>query len=609
MTRPTKIGYAPKNSRLYAGPGVEGGIGYDPGIVTGEVPEAPDLADGAGWFIPVQTLTIIDADDLNLTDGTVTDGGGTKTFTDPTNTNDGAVGTHALRNSFAGGVGQTSILETDLGAPFEVAEVLIVGGTGAVASNTTAMLWTLEESDDGSSWTPAPITQVNGFVSGTRATSTLTLDTPTTARYWRIIHTTNYSGFHSNLFVSTWSISGDGLVLGNVDWAPAPTVNDGDDATFEYVLEDAILEAGDEFLRTTLSVPWVLTGLVIRVGMEDAGSATITVEGAEQSDYSDAIEIGAATFTGTGSYTAQDVPITLDGLAGYTHLRFLLTVAQGIRVHEVELTGLSSSAGVTDHPSLTDRDLADQHPADAVSYDPTTSGLTATDVQAAIDELAAAPGGGADVELVEVAAAGSTETVDVSVARTYDLTLTADLTLALSGAVNNEAHYVTIAFRQDGTGGWEVTHPGSVVWADGAPTIDPDPTAVTWVTYLTLDGGTVWYGFPIGGSGGGGGTPSASVVSETVFDLAPAAGASTDYSRGDHTHGTPATPISTLIPVDTGTPTYDDTDPDFVEVTVATVWGIGTDPYYDAGGAVAGEEAALYWDPVNLTYILVPFNF
>lgn len=44
------------------------------------------------------------------------------------------------------------------------------------------------------------------------------------------------------------------------------------------------------------------------------------------------------------------------------------------------------------------------------------------------------------------------------------------------------------------------------------------------------------------GGGGGGGTPASSVVSETSFGQSPAVGTSTDYARGDHTHGTPALP-------------------------------------------------------------------
>jgi len=42
---------------------------------------------------------------------------------------------------------------------------------------------------------------------------------------------------------------------------------------------------------------------------------------------------------------------------------------------------------------------------------------------------------------------------------------------------------------------------------------------------------------------GGHGTPSDTVTTETSFGQAASAGASTDYARGDHTHGTPAAPV------------------------------------------------------------------
>lgn len=43
-------------------------------------------------------------------------------------------------------------------------------------------------------------------------------------------------------------------------------------------------------------------------------------------------------------------------------------------------------------------------------------------------------------------------------------------------------------------------------------------------------------------SGGGGGTPATTVVTETSFGQASAVGTSTLYARADHTHGTPPTP-------------------------------------------------------------------
>ncbi|MBW8735590.1 MAG: hypothetical protein JF621_00095 [Streptomyces turgidiscabies] len=55
------------------------------------------------------------------------------------------------------------------------------------------------------------------------------------------------------------------------------------------------------------------------------------------------------------------------------------------------------------------------------------------------------------------------------------------------------------------------------------------PTAATWQT-------------PSGG--GGSGTPSSTVAAETSYGQSSTAGAATTYSRGDHTHGTPALPTT-----------------------------------------------------------------
>ena len=47
--------------------------------------------------------------------------------------------------------------------------------------------------------------------------------------------------------------------------------------------------------------------------------------------------------------------------------------------------------------------------------------------------------------------------------------------------------------------------------------------------------------------GGGGGTPSTTVVSGTTPGLSPVVGVSTDYARGDHSHGTPPVPAHTAL--------------------------------------------------------------
>lgn len=142
-------------------------------------------------------------------------------------------------------------------------------------------------------------------------------------------------------------------------------------------------------------------------------------------------------------------------------------------------------------------------PAENVPYDNATSGLTADDVQAAIDELAAG-GGTADLEaavrgFTNHPAAGAAESISLATGD-HRVELSADLTPSFTDAVNGESYWATVFYQQDATGGWDVTHPGSVVFADGAPTIDPAALAVTVITYRTVDGGTTIYGFPAGGS-------------------------------------------------------------------------------------------------------------
>jgi hypothetical protein len=51
----------------------------------------------------------------------------------------------------------------------------------------------------------------------------------------------------------------------------------------------------------------------------------------------------------------------------------------------------------------------------------------------------------------------------------------------------------------------------------------------------------------IAASGGGGGTPSTTVVSGTTPGLSPVVGVSTNYARGDHSHGTPTVPAHTAL--------------------------------------------------------------
>lgn len=60
-------------------------------------------------------------------------------------------------------------------------------------------------------------------------------------------------------------------------------------------------------------------------------------------------------------------------------------------------------------------------------------------------------------------------------------------------------------------------------------------------------GGVLEVTIAASGGGGGGGTPASTVVSETTPGLSPVVGTSTDYARGDHSHGSPPVPAHTAL--------------------------------------------------------------
>lgn len=87
---------------------------------------------------------------------------------------------------------------------------------------------------------------------------------------------------------------------------------------------------------------------------------------------------------------------------------------------------------------------------------------------------------------------------------------------------------------------------GDVPAADAAGTLQPVPIG-TPGSVLTVNAAQPELLDYEPGGGGGGGTPSNSVVTEQAFGQASTAGAAATYSRGDHTHGTPAAPTAASV--------------------------------------------------------------
>lgn len=96
-----------------------------------------------------------------------------------------------------------------------------------------------------------------------------------------------------------------------------------------------------------------------------------------------------------------------------------------------------------------------------------------------------------------VAASGSNRTLDLATAPVHKVTLDQACTFTFAGARNGEASVLTLQLINDATGR-AVTWPGSVRWPEGDA---PDVTAASsihWLTFISLDGGANWDGFPGG---------------------------------------------------------------------------------------------------------------
>ena len=98
------------------------------------------------------------------------------------------------------------------------------------------------------------------------------------------------------------------------------------------------------------------------------------------------------------------------------------------------------------------------------------------------------------------ATSGATETLDLESGNVFDLTLDNNCTITLSNPpASGTSGSFTLILRQDGTGSRTVTWPASVDWASAtAPTLTTDASAVDVLTFMTVDGGTIWLGFVAG---------------------------------------------------------------------------------------------------------------
>jgi hypothetical protein len=111
-----------------------------------------------------------------------------------------------------------------------------------------------------------------------------------------------------------------------------------------------------------------------------------------------------------------------------------------------------------------------------------------------------APGeDGADaIDTLSTITANGPADLDIATANVWQVTMEADSEFTLLAEAVNRPQAITVALAQDGVGGWAATFVG-VAWSGGVlPTLSTGADEVDVLTFLTLDDGASWMGFPAG---------------------------------------------------------------------------------------------------------------
>jgi len=103
-------------------------------------------------------------------------------------------------------------------------------------------------------------------------------------------------------------------------------------------------------------------------------------------------------------------------------------------------------------------------------------------------------------ETLTIANSSTAYTIDLSNGNAFKITMTGNCTFTFSNPpASGKAGSFTLIQIQDATGGRTTTWPASVKWSgSNVPSLATAADAVNILTFITVDGGTTWYGFMAG---------------------------------------------------------------------------------------------------------------
>lgn len=341
-----------------------------------------------------------------------------------------------------------------------------------------------------------------------------------------------FSGSYSAELVSTDSQGWGGFLVafgvpsGGTVWYPAPAANDGDTGT------SAFGNAEGACLRVALVVERLIYRIELDIGQETAGATVYEFYGTDDPTFATTTLLATLSFTATGSFTLDSVEATWVPTASYAYYQLEHVSGGGNEreFYEIRLFSAVGTVGVTDHEQLTGRDAADQHPADAVTVTDTAGWFEGTDGESVLAEI-----GGKLVGYQAHGTLGATETFD-AILGWHSGTLNANLAVTLTANPSGTVSSMILELEQDGTGGWTLDLPASVVNStDLEAAFDTTAGLTSLLVLMSRDGGSSWFGFFAGGGGSDltiedEGTPLATAATTLDFvgPLVTASGATGD---------------------------------------------------------------------------------
>jgi hypothetical protein len=103
-------------------------------------------------------------------------------------------------------------------------------------------------------------------------------------------------------------------------------------------------------------------------------------------------------------------------------------------------------------------------------------------------------------DVVTTASSGAAYTCNLATATVFNITLNNNCTFAFSGAIaTGNTDSFTLILNQDAVGGRTCTWPAAVVWPyNVTPTLDTTLNTTCILVFMTINGGTKWYGSVVG---------------------------------------------------------------------------------------------------------------